>query len=245
MFLFIFFTFGALAGPAIAGLSSLFGAGGPSAEEKNLMRQSAETSRVGRAVGQSLLPTGQRYTQSAEQSLAPVDRYYRNLLGTSRGRMTDILQPEIGAITDAYRSARESEATLRPRGGGRATLLSGLPYQQARDISTLFQSVRPQAAQGLLQTSQAYGNLGTSTLQNAINALYQSAASGRDSLEAQNAIRQREYEQSRDLGRSLFDIGQGIYGGFGGGGGGKAGGGAGGGTKIGASGGTSKGSIFQ
>lgn len=208
------FFLGALAGPLIGLGSSLFGAGGPSKEEKALMAQQTRTAKSGERLAGQLGPMGRRFSTYAQTALGKPADYYSRLLGGGRGEMTDALAPEIGQINDAYQSVRESEAALRPRGGGRATLLSENPYNRARDISTLFQSVRPGAAKGLADIGGTYGGLGSSAFQNAVNALYQTTASGRSNLDALNAIKQRQYAQSRDLGRSLFDIGQGLYGGL-------------------------------
>lgn len=206
-----------LVGSGIGAVASLFGAGGPSKEERALMQQQANLMRQGSAASSRLTPLGTNLIRRGASALAPVQSYYGRILGGDRGAMTEALAPEIGQITEGYRSARESQAALQPRGGGRATLLSSLPYQQSRDISTLFQTARPAAAQGLTQVGQATGAMGQGTLQSAINSLYGSTAAGRDALNANMAINERRYSQSRDLGRSLFDIGQGLYGAFSGG----------------------------
>lgn len=134
------------------------------------------------------------FLNSASNTLNPAADYYGNILSGNRAAMMDAAAPEITTINNQANQARRSLATLGPMGGGRAQALAQLPYQTAGQIGTLFQTLRPQAAQGLLNIGNARANLagitgnmagqqgqigaglGTNTLTNLLN--YGSGATG-------------------------------------------------------------------
>ena len=86
-----------------------------------------------------------------------------------------------------------------PRGGGRATLMQNLPYQQLRDVQTLMQTARPQAAGGLLQAGNAAVGQG-------IQALYGSTGAGRSILESEAYRRAADRTLGQQLGTGLFSL---------------------------------------
>src|SRR5213592_1781670 len=148
--------------------SSLLGsalAGRQSPEQRRALQLSNQAQTQGLAAAGPLLSL-------APRTYGPVMDYWSRILSGNRGEMTSALAPEIEQIGQGYGTQTQAAANLMPRGGGRATLLSQLPYQQMGDIQRLMQTARPQAAQGLLQAGQ-------SAIQGGIGALYGATGAGR------------------------------------------------------------------
>jgi hypothetical protein len=109
------------------------------------------------------LPEGKSLLKSAEGTLGqagteltgaestlqkPLD-YYSKLLGGNRADMMSAEAPEIGIINDQAAQQRANIGKFTPQGGGLTSTLSELPFQQSRDITTLLEKARPDAAQNL------------------------------------------------------------------------------------------------
>lgn len=99
----------------------------------------------------------------AKGGYQPAFDYWSRLLSGDRSEMTSVLAPEIGRIGEGYTQARREVGQFAPRGGGRASTLGEIPFQRARDVSTLFSTMRPLAAQSLGQLAGEAGRLGTAT----------------------------------------------------------------------------------
>lgn len=162
----------------------------PSPLEQQTLEQTQQAQQRGSELSRNLFDLGQPSTQ------APMN-YWASLLRGNRSGMTSALAPEVQRIGEGYKTAAQTSAALQPRGGPTPTFLAEAPYQQQRDVSTLFQQARPQAAEQLASS-------GSNLIANAINALYGTTAAGRDIL----GFEQRRREQERAAGK---DIGSGIY----------------------------------
>ena len=130
---------------------------------------------------------------------------WSGLLTGGRGRLTNLLAPEIGGINKGYDSIKQSYANLQPRGGARASLMAQLPYQRARDIATLFQQARPLAAAGVLQTGQAQAAAGGAGYQNMANLLSGSSAAANQLAQYNLARQENRAEESRGVGKTIMD----------------------------------------
>lgn len=162
----------------------------PNALEQGVLNNDQTAQNLGLSTGQNLLGMG-------NQAINPVLNYWSSILSGNRGLATSALAPEISRIGQGYQQAGQTSAALNPRGGTSAEFNAELPFQQQRDVSSLFQQARPQAA------TQMQG-LGTSLLGQGSNALYASTAAGRDILTQQAQMRQREMERGKSTGAGLF-----------------------------------------
>jgi hypothetical protein len=160
-------------------------------EQQSLDRANRAGER-GDVMSQNLFDLGQPSTQQ------PMN-YWSSILSGNRGQMTSAMAPEASRIGEGYRAAGQASAALNPRGGPSTNFLAEQPYQQQRDISTLFQQARPQAAQQLAGS-------GSNLLANAINALYGSTAAGRDVLNFEQQRRDRDREAGGAIGKTIYDI---------------------------------------
>ena len=181
---------GATAGSTILG--SKLAKSKPSTLEQQQLERANRAGERGEAISQNLFDLGM---PAARQ---PLD-YWGSILSGDRSKMTSAMGPELSRIGEGYQQAGQTSAALNPRGGPTPDFLSQAPYQQQRDVSTLFQQFRPQAAQ---QLSGAGSNL----LANAINSLYGSTAAGRDVLNFESQRRDREREAGGAIGKSIYDI---------------------------------------
>jgi hypothetical protein len=107
--------------------------------------------------------------------------------------------PEISRIGEGYQQAQRTSSALNPRGGPTPDFNAQAPYNQQRDVSTLFQQFRPQAAGQLAST-------GSNLLANAIASLYGSTAAGRDIMNFEQARRDRDRKAGEGIGQGIFDV---------------------------------------
>ena len=101
----------------------------------------------------SLLP-------SSQQGLSTAAAYDTSLLSGNRDTTLAAVQPQVSSILAQYDVTKQANATLNPRGGGRAETDAQLPYKAAGDVQKLLQTVRPEAAKNLTQVSTEQGLLG-------------------------------------------------------------------------------------
>ncbi len=192
---------GPVAGPLLAkaGISigsSLLGGflskSKPTATEQQVIKGDLESSQLARTQGKGLLGMGTGAVQ-------PATNYWGSLLSGNRGAMTSALAPEVNQIGQGYQQAQKTSAALNPRGGPTAAAQANMPFQQQRDVSTLFQQARPQAANQL-------GSLGMNLLSQGTNLLQTSTSAGRNLLEQQREQKRLEAERGSKMGAGLFDI---------------------------------------
>jgi len=105
------------------------------------------------------LPEGKKLLGEAESTLQKPADYYSQLLSGNRAEMMGAVAPEVGAISDQYQQNKQNISKFTPQGGGQTSLLSELPFRQSRDVTTLLEKVRPEAAKGLERVSAAQGAL--------------------------------------------------------------------------------------
>ena len=171
-------------------LGGALGKASPTPMEQNVLAKDQATQNLQYGTGQNLIGMG---TGAVQQPL----NYWANILSGNKGLATSALAPDISRIGQGYQQAASTSAALMPRGGPRADVLANMPFQQQRDVSTLFQQARPQAASQL-------GQLGSGLIGQGTNALYASTAAGRDILQQQEALRQTEAERGKGVGAGLF-----------------------------------------
>lgn len=146
----------------------------------------------GAAMSQNLFDMGMPATRQ------PID-YWSSLLSGNRAQMTSAMGPELSRIGEGYQAAARTSAALMPRGGPTPDFLSQQPYNQQRDVSTMFQQQRPGAATQL-------AGAGSNLLANSINSLYGSTSAGRDVLNFEQARRERDREAGAGLGKTIYDL---------------------------------------
>lgn len=122
--------------------------------------------------------------------------YYQKALGGDRGQLQQLLGPEINTVLTQYDTAAKTAATLSPRGGARADVLSELPFKKVEAYGNALNGARNGAADKL-------GALG-------------SAEAGRDNSIAQGLIGAKtsanrlDYEKQKDKNSSLNGIGSSL-----------------------------------
>lgn len=161
-------------------------------QAQDALNMTQQSQREATAGGKNLLALGTTTTQ-------PVLNYWSSILSGNRGQMASALAPEASQISHGYQQAANTSAALMPRGGPSASFLGELPFQQQRDVSSLFQSARPQAASQL-------GGLGMNLLSHGTNLIQASTGAGRGILEQQQQQKLLEAERGKSIGAGLFDI---------------------------------------
>lgn len=95
------------------------------------------------------LPEGQKLLSQSENTLQMPTDYWSKLLSGDRTQMMQAEAPEIQNISDLYSQQKKNISMFTPQGGGQTAALTEAPFQQARDVGTLLEKARPQAAQAL------------------------------------------------------------------------------------------------
>ena len=181
---------GAMVGSSILG--SKLSKSKPSLLEQGALDRTDAAGKRGAEMSTNLFDVGMPAVRQ------PVD-YWSSILSGDRSRATSAMGPEISRIGEGYQAAGQTSAALNPRGGPTPDFLSQQPYNQQRDISTMFQQARPDAAKNLAGT-------GSNLLANSINALYSSTAAGRDILNFEDARRKRDREAGSGIGKTTYDL---------------------------------------
>jgi len=185
--------------------SGIFGKafGGPSATTQKAI----DTLGQGMQAGYN---TSNTLSNLAGRAYNPVMDYWSRLLSGNRGAAMSALSPEIARMGDQNTAEMRAASELMPRTGGRATMMQSMPFQQMRGVQSLFQSMRPQAANQL-------GTLGGTLQANATNALNASTNAGRSIMDEELARQKASREAGGAFGGGLFDVlsGMKVFGGKG------------------------------
>jgi len=187
-------------------LGSKLGSVHPTDQERQVMANDIAAQQLGLGTARQTIPQAQNLIGLGTSGFNAPMNYWSSILSGNRGLATSALAPEIGRIGQGYQTAARTSAALNPRGGPSASFLSELPFQQQRDVSTLMQQARPQAATSLFGAAQGVTGAGSNLLNTGVNTLLGSTQAGRDILtQAQNA-RQIEQQRGQGIGAGLFDI---------------------------------------
>lgn len=197
---------GAAGGAGILGGKLMSKLGGGNASGGTTLSQDAAAQTDTLNAGQKMLPQGQGLVGMGAAGYQPVLNYWSRILSGNRGDATAALAPEISRIGEGYQAATNASAALNPRGGPSAEFNAELPFQQQHDVTTLLQQARPQAASGLLSGASQATSAGSQLFNSATNAIVSSTSAGRDILAKQAADKAREAENSKAIGKGLFDL---------------------------------------
>lgn len=182
------------------------GSGGvPGGTNELIGRQKTAMDRI-LGMSTSMQPQAQGLLNQASNAYSPVIDYYGGLLSGDRGRTMSTQAPDINRINQSYDNTLQTQSALTPRGGGRASLLSEAPYARQRDITTLLQQSRPQAAQGLLQAGQAVGQQGGSLLNQIMSSLSGVSAGNQGLLNYDLQSRAEQSRKNQQLGEQIYGI---------------------------------------
>lgn len=107
--------------------------------------------------------TGFDFLHHAADTLQPAADYYSTILHGGSGA-DSALAPDVNRTRMAADQSRDAVSTLAPRGGGRGSVLFNSPMQENSQVQSIFNTARPQAAQGLTNVGAIEGGLGDSTL---------------------------------------------------------------------------------
>lgn len=135
---------------ASAGFGKLFGGSSKVGPTSPTFRRAEQLGDItGQYATGYALPEGKKLLGQAESTLQQPTDYYSKLLSGNRAEMMAAEAPEIQTITDQYGKAQADISKFTPQGGGQTGLLSELPFQKSRDVTTLLEKARPAAAQQL------------------------------------------------------------------------------------------------
>lgn len=205
---------GAALGSSLLG-SALSGGSGGVPNVGNLLDESAKSIAQGRNIATSLEPRAKSLLGLSEESYGPVSRYYGDILSGNRGKVFASMQPDIARINEGYDANLNAVSNLLPRGGGRSAFFTEAPYRRTSDITSLLQTARPKAAEGLLNLGQTTGGQASNLFGN-ISGLLGGSQQGTGNLLNYNLQdRAAQYKKGQDIGATIYDVlkGTGVLGG--------------------------------
>jgi hypothetical protein len=194
---------------------------GPTAQERQF---SGGLTNAGNQATNAILPaalqqsgaafnSGQNLLNMGQGNTAAGTSFFNTLLNGNRQQATQALQPDIDRIRQAQQGTLQAVSTLMPRGGGRSGTLFQLPFQGNAQIQSLYNGIRPAAANtltqaGLSQTGQGanlfgIGNQGLGVGNQAIGEGIQANAQGLNWAQQQA---QRANQMWAGLGSGLFGL---------------------------------------
>lgn len=150
------------AGAFLAALPALFGLGsGIAGMIKQGVSGSPADSAVKAAQQQSskVSESGGDLLKEGGATGAPGENFFSALLG-NREQALSAMAPEVSTIVDQYDAAKKTAAEFSPRGGGRATLNSELPFKESGKIAGLISGARGNAATQLMNAGMQKRQLG-------------------------------------------------------------------------------------
>jgi hypothetical protein len=104
---------------------------------------------------------GLNLMNSGTGNLQQGTNFFSNILNGNQAEGAAALAPDINRIQQANQGTLQGVSTLMPRGGGRSGTLFDLPFQQNRQIQSLYNPLRSSAATNLAQIGQ--GQIGAGT----------------------------------------------------------------------------------
>jgi hypothetical protein len=179
-------------------LGNLFG-GGPSNNQKqanNLLNSAAETG----------LNVGGNFLRSSQNAFQAPTSYYSSILSGNPAAVSGALAPELSQLNAGYRNARTQLDQFAPMGGGRASMISQLPFEQQSAITNLIAQQRALAAQGLTGIGGTMGGIGANLVGIGTNA---AGIMGSQAFE--QALRNQQVGQSVGQGIGSIIAGMGLF----------------------------------
>jgi hypothetical protein len=138
----------------------------PGSGQNSLEQYLRSLTNYGGQQSQGLMNSG---TQGVNQSMG----YWGDILSGNKAQIAQALSPELQASNKQYQGARSAVNTFAPMGGGRASLMANIPFQQANTNAGIIASLRPQAAQQLGTLGLGQQNLGGNLLNMTLQSLLQ------------------------------------------------------------------------
>jgi len=159
----------------MAMLGNMFGGGssqnGNEKQANNLMNSNAQTgaTQANNAFGQAnnYFGQGTNWLNSAQPNFSQANaafsqpmNFYSALLSGDQNKAMGVLSPQINQINQASGNAQRAAAQFSPMGGGRSGQMASMPFQRESQVSNLYSSLLPGAAQGLTGIGQGLTGLG-------------------------------------------------------------------------------------
>lgn len=159
--------------------------------------------------GQGLFNRGAGVIGKGLSTLQSPLAYWQAIL-SGGPEMTAALSPEIQRISQGYAQASNAVRQFAPSGGGRASLMTQLPYKQAADVSNLFSTIRPKAAEGVRGIAGDISGVGKNLLDAALSKLSLSNQLAQILQLGQLGVRGQDIEESGQWKQILNDLGKSL-----------------------------------
>lgn len=151
------------------------------------------------ARGNTLVDQGTQAIGKAQDTLHPAVDFWTKILSGDKNAISEAIAPAAEQLHQSYDTARQTAATLAPRGGGTTQANAQLPFQEAGQLTSLVSQLKPAAASALPGIANAQGGL-AQILQNSGLNLSNLAANVQLTRRGQNVA---ETGQNKTLASSL------------------------------------------
>lgn len=199
-------------------IGNLFGGGGSqNNNEKQANNLLNANSQTGAAQANTAFGQGTNFLNSSQPNFAQAGtafsvpmNFFQALLSGDQGKAMSVLSPQIQQINQANENQRRAAATFAPLGGGRSGQMAAMPFQRESQISNLYSSLLPGAAQGL--TGIGAGLTGLAGTQGGLGVGMTNAGSNllSGSNNAANAMYQNALQRAAQGNQQASAFGQGL-----------------------------------
>jgi len=203
------------AGSIFGGLAAKKGGlGGPSPETSALNEQQLANLKLSKDWATDLFPQGKSLLDLSRSTYQVPLNYWTGLAGGSRQGATSILAPEIQRIQEGEQASNQAASNMFSRSGGSSTYMLDSMFAPQRAITSMLQTVRPQAMKSLADLAGQFANTGEGLTRDASSLLSSTTAGtssmSRTLMEQEEMRRKAQTDMGKSIGGILADIVRGI-----------------------------------
>lgn len=136
--------------------------------------------------------------------------YWNKILSGDRTAMSTALGPEISQAGRDSANAFDTASEFAPRGGARTSVLANIPYDNAGKVTSMFQTLRPAAADQVKGIGLALSDLSNTSLGGSSSAASGAANNYLNLVATMQQLRNNQQATAASIGSGLYTWAKGI-----------------------------------
>lgn len=187
-------------------LSKKAGVGGPSPQQNALTDLQMGNLKQASDESKTLFPYGTNLLDLSKSTFSAPLNYWTSLAGGSRTGALSTLAPQISQITESNAANTDALNKLFPRSGASPDMRAMSIYAPQKGVSSLLQTVRPEANKELPNIAGQIGSIGSYTSGTALQGLTGAANAGTSLNDLLLRQQINQQQQQTNLGKSIGDL---------------------------------------